>query len=996
MRTIFTSPLLAFAGRFTAVFFFVFAANGIVGFPAAHAAWDGNPYEPEETLDPECSPNQGQCRITQPVSAGESVPAGSLLYTDGTDSWTTLPIGSDGKVLKISGGSVVWGDDNGGISYSASEQGLHLDAGTHVLSITLDGSTLSASGSGLRLAAAYPGQASITTLGTITTGTWHGSAVAPAYGGTGASSAPANGQLLIGNGSTYTVANASGSGGIQITNGSGSLGIGLSISGLSAVSSAANGDYLALYDDSAGANRKISISDLFANVIGSLNFQGTWDADANSPSLSDGMCTASENGYFYIVGTSGATTLGGVSSWDVGDWLICDGTGWGKVADTSAIASVFGRTGAVTAQSGDYTGDQIINVAAGTIASTNVQGAINELASEKEAAIASGLTTQYWRGDKTWQTLNTLAVAENPAHLYYTDARARNAFSSGSASLSYDSSTGVIAVTGGYSIPESGTIEGDTLVWDGSNWVPTEGAMSFSLSTGLLSIDGTASSTDLYIADDAIIASADIGSLSADSLSLSAALGAGSGGTGITSPVSAGILIGTQGGGAWQQVATSTLRIALADTTGTLSVVKGGLGLTAAPSFGNLLMGNGSGGYTSVATSSLGLTFSSIAGTLGVSAGGTGVVSAPSFGELLLGNGSGGYALAATSTLGLNLSSLTGTLGVAAGGTGAASLGQGWLYSTGGGIALSASTSPTVNYLLATSTTQASAIAYRLGVGSTTPLATLAVKGAGTGAGVTLQTTDSADIAGLTVLDKGFVGIGTTSPVAALAVSAAAGVAPFAVGSSTGGIKLTVAANGFVGVGTSSPTYPLDVRGDVGGTVARFQTTTNSLFCLLSSITGLLSCASDERLKKDITPLDASTLDQVLALKPVSYHWKTDDSSAGLKYGFIAQDVEKIFPELVSADPTTGYKSLSTGGMMPYVVKALQEQQVEIEDLKAQIAVLAAHLPHVSGDDETPAPVPPSGPEEEEGSVTPPVPEEEVPAPVPPTVNTDDAPVATP
>lgn len=50
-----------------------------------------------------------------------------------------------------------------------------------------------------------------------------------------------------------------------------------------------------------------------------------------------------------------------------------------------AVSSVFARTGAVTAQSGDYTGAQITNTPAGTIAATTTQAAINELDTEKEA-----------------------------------------------------------------------------------------------------------------------------------------------------------------------------------------------------------------------------------------------------------------------------------------------------------------------------------------------------------------------------------------------------------------------------------------------------------------------------------------------------------------------------------------------------------------------------------------------------------------------------------
>ena len=67
------------------------------------------------------------------------------------------------------------------------------------------------------------GSTSITTLGTITTGTWNGSTIGVAYGGTGLTSTPLNGQIDIGNGSGFTRTTLTASSGISITNGSGSI-----------------------------------------------------------------------------------------------------------------------------------------------------------------------------------------------------------------------------------------------------------------------------------------------------------------------------------------------------------------------------------------------------------------------------------------------------------------------------------------------------------------------------------------------------------------------------------------------------------------------------------------------------------------------------------------------------------------------------------------------------------------------------------------------------
>lgn len=52
----------------------------------------------------------------------------------------------------------------------------------------------------------------------------------------------------------------------------------------------------------------------------------------------------------------------------------------------------------------------------------------------KQAAIAAGTTAQYWRGDKTWQALNTTNVAEG-TNLYFTNARAQSAISGGASTI---------------------------------------------------------------------------------------------------------------------------------------------------------------------------------------------------------------------------------------------------------------------------------------------------------------------------------------------------------------------------------------------------------------------------------------------------------------------------------------------------------------------------------------------------------------------------------
>ena len=89
---------------------------------------------------------------------------------------------------------------------------------------------------------------------------------------------------------------------------------------------------------------------------------------------------------------------------------------------------------------------------------------------------------------------------------------------------------------------------------------------------------------------------------------------------------------------------------------------------------------------------------------------------------------------------------------------------------------------------------------------------------------------------------------------------------------------------------------------------------------------------SDETLKTNIQPLD-SALEMVSKLQGVSYDWKSDGSS---DVGFIAQDVQKVIPQVVYGN-TEGDYALDYSKMTSILVEAMKEQQAQINDLKAQL-----------------------------------------------------------
>lgn len=104
--------------------------------------------------------------------------------------------------------------------------------------------------------------------------------------------------------------------------------------------------------------------------------------------------------------------------------------------------------------------------------------------------------------------------------------------------------------------------------------------------------------------------------------------------------------------------------------------------------------------------------------------------------------------------------------------------------------------------------------------------------------------------------------------------------------------------------------------------------------------------ASDINLKQDITPL-ADSLEKILALKPVTWHWKEDEKKEKLEYGFIAQEVEKVLPHLVSNKKWhdgTSRKFLSVGEITPHVVEAIKEQHKIITSASEQMSQLVATI----------------------------------------------------
>ena len=183
-----------------------------------------------------------------------------------------------------------------------------------------------------------------------------------------------------------------------------------------------------------------------------------------------------------------------------------------------------------------------------------------------------------------------------------------------------------------------------------------------------------------------------------------------------------------------------------------------------------------------------------------------------------------------------------------------------------------------------------------------------------------------------------------------------------------------VISSSYVGIGTNAPTNTFHVKKNVSGYLARFEntnednassdgivinigptasgsmTTANKWITFedgdgtwMGSISGTggsgpgLENVSDRKLKRDIVTTEYG-ITELLNLEVVDFKWKSSGESST---GFIAQQVEEVYPQVVSkpSKPEIPY-SMNYAGLSPLIVKAIQDQNKIIEDLKSRICEL--------------------------------------------------------
>ena len=100
-------------------------------------------------------------------------------------------------------------------------------------------------------------------------------------------------------------------------------------------------------------------------------------------------------------------------------------------------------------------------------------------------------------------------------------------------------------------------------------------------------------------------------------------------------------------------------------------------------------------------------------------------------------------------------------------------------------------------------------------------------------------------------------------------------------------------------------------------------------------VNGSIYNPSDKNLKENIQPITDDKSNSIINLEPVEFNYK-DDKEEKKHLGFIAQDVEKIYPELVKGDQND-IKSINYVEFIPLLVLKIQNQQKEIDELREQL-----------------------------------------------------------
>lgn len=333
-------------------------------------------------------------------------------------------------------------------------------------------------------------------------------------------------------------------------------------------------------------------------IIGTLSYQGGWNASTNVPALVSSVGT---NGYYYVVTTAGSTNLNGITDWAIGDWAIFNGTAWQKIDQTNTVTSVNGLTGAVNVGT-------VTSVAMTVPTGLSISGTPITASGTLALTFASGYSIPTDTNQTNWSTAYTQTQQWNGGSTNLVAATGRTSLGGTTVGQSMFTLTDPNAIT----FPR----------FNADNTVSALNAADFRTAIGAGSGTGTVSSVSVVSANGFAGTVADATTTPAITLTTSisgmlkgsaSALVAATSGTDFsagTSALTTGILKSTTSTGALTIAVAADFPTLNQNTTGTaaglsatLAIASGGTNSTATPTAGGAGYGTGTAhAYTAAGT----------------------------------------------------------------------------------------------------------------------------------------------------------------------------------------------------------------------------------------------------------------------------------------------------------------------------------------------------------------------------------------------------------
>jgi len=494
----------------------------------------------------------------------------------------------------------------------------------------------------------WAGSTNITTLGTITTGTWNGTAIGVGKGGTGLTATPTNGQILIGNGTGYTLAGLTAGTGIGVANGAGTITI--SNTGVTSLSGTANQVNVSGATGAVTLSLPQNIHTAATPTFAGMTLNGNLVLGANTLTTTntglvtnlnadrvDGYHAGNGASNLLVLDASGlvpiadlptiTTAKGGTgltSAGTAGNLLRSDGTNWTSwtpnflTGETDTLATVTGRgnstaAGIALTENGNLAASYALYLKRNTdtsplgylIQAQNAAGAANLFTVD----VNGNVTANQFNGSGAGLSAGTVPIASLVAGDY------SGKITSGTYSISITGNAATVTngvyTTGSYADPAwitslakskvgLGNVENTALsTWAGSTNITTLGTITTGTWNGTaIGVNKGGTGLTSYAVGDLIYASG------ATTLARLADVATGnvllSGGVGVAP--------------SWGKVGLAT------HVSGTLGVANGGTGLTATPTNGQLLIGNGTGYTLANLTAGSNVTITNGAGAITISA----------------------------------------------------------------------------------------------------------------------------------------------------------------------------------------------------------------------------------------------------------------------------------------------------------------------------------------------------------------------------------------